>query len=373
MHPLQMDQTRAQTAGLVGQENRAQERQPYELRHLTAQTGLVNTQSMTARNADRRAQDLHGPALASANLNVSNATLDRDQRIASIYAMVQSPEQHAAVTSFFRNRGIPIPTGLDTWQGSQGAAANIAGPALTAAQIQQEQLRRLNPLNDVADRQAMAAQLGWDPSRPPTPFQMYGLTGQIPAPQQLPSQALTMIGESDQAIQSGQSAIQSLNQALQLSAQAYAGPTAGIRGNITGTLGAQAGQATMQFNQLMQSQALEQLKAIFGAAPTEGERRILLDIQGSANQPQAVREAIIRRAIQAAEERIRFHTARAAQLRSNNYFTPQGASVQQPTTAGQGGAQTTTADQINATQVGQVITINGQRYRRAADGGFNRE
>lgn len=371
MHPLRMEQTRATTAGLVGQENRAQERQPYELRHLTAQTGLVNTQSVSARDANRRANDLHEPALGAANLNLSNATLDRDQRIAALLAQATTPQQYQMIVGALQARRIPIPAGLGTWQGSQQGAANIAGPALTAAEIQREQLRRLNPLNDIADRQRGAQMLGWDPSRPPTPFQMYGLTGQIPAPQQLPAQALTMIGESDQAIQSGNSAIQSLTQALQLSGQAYAGPTAGVRGTVTGTLGSAAGQATMQFNQLMQSQALEQLKAIFGAAPTEGERRILLDIQGSANQPQAVREAIIRRAIAAAQDRIRFHADRAAQLRSNNYFTPQGGGVQQP--GQQGAPQTTTADQINGAQVGQVVIINGQRFRRAADGGFNRE
>lgn len=378
MHPLRMDQTRAQTAGLWGQERRAETMLPLQMDQTRAQTGLTRAQTgltgvqaAAARDANLRAQDLHVPALGMANNNLASSNLDRDQRVAALLAQATTPQQHQMIVGALRARRIPIPTGLETWQGSQQGAANIAGPALTQAQFDQERLRRLNPLNDVEDRMAAAARLGWDPSRPPTPFQMYGLTGQAPQPQQLPAQALPMIDESVQAINSGNNAVQSLTQALQLSSQAYAGPTAGIRGTVTGTLGGQAGQATMQFNQLMQSQALEQLKAIFGAAPTEGERRILLDIQGSANQPQAVRDAIIRRAIQAAEARIRFHTERVTSLRNGSYFTPQGMSVQQP--GQQGGPQTTTADQINGAQVGQVVIINGQRFRRAADGGFNRE
>lgn len=66
MHPLSMDYQRAQTQGLVGTEGRAQERQPYELRHLTAQTGLTraqtgltSTQADLARRHDARTAELH--------------------------------------------------------------------------------------------------------------------------------------------------------------------------------------------------------------------------------------------------------------------------------------------------------------------------
>jgi len=66
MHPLRMDRERATTAGLWGAENRAQERQPYELRHLTAQTnqanagaGLTSTQAQLARLREQRDAELH--------------------------------------------------------------------------------------------------------------------------------------------------------------------------------------------------------------------------------------------------------------------------------------------------------------------------
>lgn len=395
MHPLRMDQTRAQTAGLVGQENRAQERQPYELRHLTAQTGLVNTQSMTARNADRRAQDLHGPALGMANLNLGNATLDRDQRIASLLAMATTPEQHQMVVNAMRSRRIPIPAGLDTWQGASQGAANIAGPAFTQAQMDQERLRRLNPLNDVDDRQAMAARLGWDPSRPPTPFQMYGLTGQIPRPQPISPQAMQFINEADNAIVAGSDAISMLNQALNLSAQAYSGMGAPARGRIADTIGMARGTSTVVMDTLLGRQAVGQLRALFGGNPTEGERAILMQLEGSSSMSREARERLIQESISAARQRIAFNQMRATAMRNGEYFAPtfnpqtnyaamlaqQGRGGETPAPAGAGGAPApaggsaagprdhgaVSRDSLRgmATRmsVGDTFTLDGRRWR----------
>jgi len=376
MHPLQMAYQQAQTAGLTGQESRAQQRQPYELRQLTAQTSLLGAQAAASRGQEARAAELHVPALQLSTINAANAADQRQQQMDALLAMAPDEATHGQVLQILRSRGYN-PTGVNATWANRGATAVSAGPALTQAQIAAENLRRLNPLNDVTDRQAMAARLGWDPARPPTPFQMYGLTGQIAPPQQLPAQAMTMIGESDNAVQSGQSAIQSLNQALQLSRRAFAGPGAGTLGAITALTGPGAGQATMEFDQIMRSQALEQLKAIFGAAPTEGERKILLEIQGSASQPQAVRESIIRRAIAAAQDRIRQHTERAAALRSGTYFTPQGApgavpgaasaAAPAPAQGGTGAANAavqtvTTAEQRVALPVGAQFNWHGATY-----------
>lgn len=377
MHPLQMDQTRAQT-GLIGAqtdasrgaETRANQMQPLIMDQTRAQTGL------TRANIGQV-----GAQTQMTNLQVANERENQAQRLALLFSQAQTPEQHAALLSSLQARRVPIPQQLSTFQGAQAAAATLAGPAYTQHQTQMAQLNRLDPLREVDIRAQMAQRYGLMQGMPG--YSQYVLGGQAPAGATLDNTSRTQILESDQAIQSGQNAIGALNQALQLSAQAYAGPTAGARSAITGNLGSQAGQATMQFSQLMQSQALEALKATFGAAPTEGERKILMEVQGAANQPQAVRDEIIRRAIQTAQQRIRFHQERTAALRGGQYFLPgfqmganaqggaaPGVSVQQP---GGQGVQTTTADQINATQVGQVVTINGRRFRRAADGGFNPE
>lgn len=65
-----------------------------------------------------------------------------------------------------------------------------------------------------------------------------------------------------------------------------------------------------------------QLKAIFGGNPTEGERRVLLDIQGSSSQPDAVRQRIFDRAIGLAETRLKLNQDRANELRGGTYFKP---------------------------------------------------
>jgi len=62
------------------------------------------------------------------------------------------------------------------------------------------------------------------------------------------------------------------------------------------------------------------LKAIFGGNPTEGERAILLDIQGSSSQPDAVRQKIFDRAIQLAQRRLEFNYQKANELRGGQYY-----------------------------------------------------
>ncbi|MNL19054.1 hypothetical protein D3C87_1402340 [compost metagenome] len=80
----------------------------------------------------------------------------------------------------------------------------------------------------------------------------------------------------------------------------------------------------MELDNVVTSQALGQLKAIFGAAPTEGERRILLDIQGSTSQPPEVRKAIFERARQAAQRRLDFYQQRSSELRGGEFYKPAG-------------------------------------------------
>jgi hypothetical protein len=63
------------------------------------------------------------------------------------------------------------------------------------------------------------------------------------------------------------------------------------------------------------------MKSIFGGNPTEGERRILLDIQGSSSKPPKVREEIFKRAEEAINRRIKFNKEKAESLRGGTYFT----------------------------------------------------
>jgi hypothetical protein len=135
--------------------------------------------------------------------------------------------------------------------------------------------------------------------------------------------------EADEKVQSGNQVIDNLNKAKELSKQAMAGPLAAGRGYAASFLGessdlGKSGIATTDLNNLVTSNALQQLKTIFGGNPTEGERAILLDIQGSANQPDAVRQKIYDRAIEAAKRRLAFEQQRADELRGGSFYKPTG-------------------------------------------------
>ena len=119
--------------------------------------------------------------------------------------------------------------------------------------------------------------------------------------------------ESVEGIDSGMVAIQSLKEALELSKVAYEGGTAQERAEminkywpdaLTTDSAIQGAEATKLMDNIVQSQALDALKATFGGMPTEGERKILLEIQGSSEEPQSVRDGIWKRAIKLAQEKI---------------------------------------------------------------------
>lgn len=127
---------------------------------------------------------------------------------------------------------------------------------------------------------------------------------------------------ADEVAASSETSITTLNRALELSQQAYEGPASEQRAAVAALFGDQGAQATLELKNIVMSNALESLKATFGAAPTEGERKILLDIQGSVDQPKAVREAIYRRAQAAAARRVELNRRKAEALRSGQYFDP---------------------------------------------------
>ncbi len=130
------------------------------------------------------------------------------------------------------------------------------------------------------------------------------------------------IFEADEGAQAGQNVITALDRALEINNTAWDGPTADFSSSAWALFGNQDAATTQELKNLVTANALESLKATFGAAPTEGERKILLEVQGSINQPRAVREAIFKRAKAAAERRLRFNKERGSSLRGGTYFDP---------------------------------------------------
>lgn len=182
-------------------------------------------------------------------------------------------------------------------------------------------------MDTVADRVKAAEAQGLKPGTPA--FQHYTLTGKMPKEDQMPLTATDKkaILEADEMVMNTEGVIKSLDDAIVLSKKAYTGPTAAGRGYVTSLFGAEGGEATENLNNLIVGNALQQLKATFGAAPTEGERKILLEIQGSVNKAPKVREEIFARARALADKRLNFYKERAAQMRGGEYFrgpTPSG-------------------------------------------------
>lgn len=141
------------------------------------------------------------------------------------------------------------------------------------------------------------------------------------------------IFEAEDAATAGGYVIDALDRAILLNDKAYDGPGAKVRGGATGLFGNAEGQATLELDNVTTELALNQLKTIFGAMPTEGERKILLELQGSVDMPKAVRKSLFERAKRLALRRIEENRRKAGDLRSGEYFQPGyagGASADDP-------------------------------------------
>jgi hypothetical protein len=131
--------------------------------------------------------------------------------------------------------------------------------------------------------------------------------------------------EADDAVQAGGSALASLKQALAVNNTAYSGPKALLRAQgVSMVKSSPEADATINFNNIIQEQALSSMKSIFGGNPTEGERAVLLELQASVDKTPKQREAIINRAAAAAERRIKFNQDKANRLREGTYMSPGG-------------------------------------------------
>jgi hypothetical protein len=128
--------------------------------------------------------------------------------------------------------------------------------------------------------------------------------------------------EADEGAQASSNVIQSLDTALGMNDKAYSGLGAQTRGYLTSLYGAEGGEATENLQNVVTQQVLENLKATFGGMPTEGERQILLEVQGSVSKAPEVRKQIFERAKVAAQRRLEFNRAKAEGLRSGEYFQP---------------------------------------------------
>lgn len=128
--------------------------------------------------------------------------------------------------------------------------------------------------------------------------------------------------ETEDAISSGHQALQALKKALIVNPKTF-----------TGSLGDMAQkyalgvvnpnhpqlQATEELENLLGTQALASLKTLVGGNPTEGERKVIMDLQGISSKSIPVRKGIIESAIKATEARIARNKQRLQEVSSGAY------------------------------------------------------
>jgi hypothetical protein len=162
-----------------------------------------------------------------------------------------------------------------------------------------------------------------------------------PAPQRLSDSDRGRVVEADDAVSTARSSLGAIDRAIQLNRESFSGTLADTRAGIVANLpswapGRQTAVNTLELQNTMMRQVLSSLKSTFGAAPTEGERRILADVEGSVNAPVEIREAVLRRARAAAESAIARQSARSRGIRDGSYYRqPPEAAAEPPAAAPQ--------------------------------------
>jgi hypothetical protein len=135
---------------------------------------------------------------------------------------------------------------------------------------------------------------------------------------------LKMKVEAEDLIASSKQSLADLKQAYALNPNSLAG---GWLDKGQQFLGEAAGSKdptivnTRILNNLLGSQGLAKLKATFGGAPTEGERAILMELEGIGSKTKEERGAIIKRAYRVLQDRVAREQNRLDQITSGAYRT----------------------------------------------------
>lgn len=160
------------------------------------------------------------------------------------------------------------------------------------------------------------------------------------AQQLSPAEQRQVFQQQDQ-IDAGQSTLSLLAQAKDLSGKFRGGAGAGTMAylgsqarSVVGMAPSEESNALINYDNLVKEQALAQLKTTFGGNPTEGERKVLLELQASSGKTPEQRAAILDRAIALAQDRVKGAEQRRESLLTRSYRQPAGAQPPAPATPG---------------------------------------
>jgi hypothetical protein len=161
-----------------------------------------------------------------------------------------------------------------------------------------------------------------------------GAQGQpvLPARKALSAHEQASVEKADDALMMNQQVIGTLKDAKRLSADSFSGLAplqraqvgAQIPDYLPGMTSNKTAQNTLLLHNKVLSDVLTQLKATFGGAPSEGERQVMLDLAGSLNSPDNVRQKIFDDAIDLAQKKLEKNRRQAEGIRAGTYYMPGG-------------------------------------------------
>lgn len=137
----------------------------------------------------------------------------------------------------------------------------------------------------------------------------------------LPASTEKRINELNDKVIAGDGAAKMIDEALALNDKSYDNLWAEPVATAASVWGDEAAKNTLQLKNATIGMALEQLKSTFGAMPTEGERQVLIDFQGSISQPREVRERIYKRAKEKVALRLEMNRREAEALQNGEKFS----------------------------------------------------
>lgn len=135
------------------------------------------------------------------------------------------------------------------------------------------------------------------------------------------STEMRQIIQTEDLVNNRMAAIRSMQEALSLNQQAYDGSISGARMTLGRLFSSDDPTyvASEQLENLVRTGGLSNLKALFGANPTEGERKAAEALQAGLDKPRAVREKLLRRLLQEMQIALRDQTKRLEGLKTGQY------------------------------------------------------
>jgi len=152
--------------------------------------------------------------------------------------------------------------------------------------------------------------------------------GGSPAPmRKLTPTEIKMVDKADSAIEMLNTNLDLLKQAKELSPKARSGMFMGNKGlneMAAGAIGDQASIDTADLNKLIGGLALTQLKPLLPGQISNYEDKLMQDLSGTSNVPDAVRQKIYDRATKMFQRKLAAAQRQADQIRSGTYLRPGG-------------------------------------------------